>query len=65
MLALYVNGKKVDSVSCDFVYKNMYDENRLFMNAIERLKIKNMWLIRTAEEWEIWIIHKSKMNDTR
>lgn len=60
-LILFINGKKVDSQSCDFVYKNMYDERRLFMNAIERMKIQNKWLIRTARDWQIFIIHKSKL----
>lgn len=60
-LVLFIDNKKVDSVSCDFVYGNMYDQKRLLMNAIEGIKIKNNWLIRTAEEWELFIYYKSKL----
>lgn len=63
-LVLEIFGKKIDEEN---VCKSNSDFNTrcLLFTSIERMKLKNINIIRSAGHYEIFLMIKSKMNETK
>lgn len=60
-LVLYINGQKKDLMTLDFVQSNHLTKQLLFRNAIEKIKLSNWLNLRQADNWELFVYRKSKM----
>lgn len=59
-LTLFIDGKLRYEMPICFI-KNAFTNRCLLFNGVEKIKLMYMKEIRDAEEWQIFIIQKSKL----